>query len=105
MEFVRPNQALLDSKENQGLASGTKKYMLNPTVPAWELVILHPSFIPEADDDATRVVDSHFRVNGIESLRIADMSVTPFLLSCHLQAPAYCIGASCAERLVEQYSL
>ncbi|GFF63194.1 glucose-methanol-choline (gmc) oxidoreductase [Aspergillus lentulus] len=55
--------------------------------------------------DADAAVDSRFRVFGIENLRVADMSVVPGLLSTHLQVPAYMIGMTCAEVLVEEYDL
>jgi choline dehydrogenase-like flavoprotein len=44
-------------------------------------------------------------VFGIENLRVADMSVVPVLLSTHLQVPAYMIGMTCAEVLIEEYDL
>jgi choline dehydrogenase-like flavoprotein len=55
--------------------------------------------------DADAAVDSRFRVFGIENLRVADMSVVPVLLSTHLQVPAYMIGMTCAEVLIEEYDL
>jgi choline dehydrogenase-like flavoprotein len=56
-------------------------------------------------DDTDAVVDTHFRVFGIEHLRVADMSVLPVLPSAHTQAPAYLTGATCAEILIEEYHL
>lgn len=56
-------------------------------------------------DDEMACVDTHFRVKGLEGLRIADMSVTPNVLNCHVQAVAYTVGESAAERLIEQYEL
>ncbi|KXX80210.1 Pyranose dehydrogenase 3 [Madurella mycetomatis] len=55
--------------------------------------------------DADAAVDKDFRVMGIEGLRVADMSVVPVLPSGHLQAVAYITGATCAEKLVEEYGL
>jgi len=55
------------------------------------------------DEDAA--VDSDFRFNGIEGLRVADMSVVPVLASCHVQSVAYVTGITCAEKLIAQYSL
>ena len=55
--------------------------------------------------DADAVVDSDFRLMGIENLRIADMSVVPVLANCHVQAVAYATGATCAEKLVDEYKL
>ncbi|KAJ5595525.1 uncharacterized protein N7459_001733 [Penicillium hispanicum] len=50
-------------------------------------------------------VDSHFRVLGMESLRVADMSVVPVLTNNHTQATAYVTGLTCAEVLIEEYQL
>ncbi|KAG2025156.1 hypothetical protein GB937_002917 [Aspergillus fischeri] len=55
--------------------------------------------------DADAAVGSRFRVFGIENLLVADMSVVPVLLSTHLQVPAYMIGMTCAEVLIEEYDL
>ena len=55
--------------------------------------------------DADAVVDSDFRVCGVEGLRVADMSVVPVLPSCHTQAVAYVTGATCAEKLIAEYGL
>jgi choline dehydrogenase-like flavoprotein len=56
-------------------------------------------------NDPHAVVDTHFRVLGIENLRVADMSVLPVLPSAHTQAPAYVTGATCAEILIKEYGL
>ncbi|OTA91120.1 putative GMC oxidoreductase [Hypoxylon sp. CO27-5] len=55
--------------------------------------------------DSDAVVDSDFRVMGIEGLRVADMSVVPVLASCHVQAVAYMAGLTCAEKLVQRHNL
>lgn len=55
--------------------------------------------------DADAAVDSRFRLFGIESLRVADMSVVPVLTNNHTQATAYVTGATCAEILVREYNL
>ncbi|KAI1136875.1 GMC oxidoreductase [Hypoxylon sp. FL0543] len=55
--------------------------------------------------DSDAVVDSDFRVRGIEGLRVADMSVVPVLPSCHVQSVAYVAGVTCAEKLVRQHNL
>ncbi|KAL2752966.1 hypothetical protein ACRALDRAFT_1044971 [Sodiomyces alcalophilus JCM 7366] len=51
------------------------------------------------------VVDSNFKVMGIENLRVADMGVVPVLASCHTQAVAYVTGMTCAEKLIAEYGL
>ncbi|RFU29339.1 hypothetical protein B7463_g7013, partial [Scytalidium lignicola] len=56
-------------------------------------------------DDPTAAVDNHFRVKGVEGLRIADMSVVPVLTSNHTQATAYGTGATAADVLIDEYGL
>ncbi|KAI0404819.1 hypothetical protein F4802DRAFT_213117 [Xylaria palmicola] len=55
--------------------------------------------------DADAVVDRDFRLMGFEGLRVADMSVVPVLNNCHVQAVAYVTGATCAEKLIQEYQL
>ncbi|KAI0441308.1 hypothetical protein F4803DRAFT_523747 [Xylaria telfairii] len=55
--------------------------------------------------DEDTVVDKDFKLVGFEGLRIADMSVVPILGSCHVQAIAYITGATCAEKLIQEYQL
>ncbi|KAK4458990.1 oxidoreductase [Cladorrhinum samala] len=55
------------------------------------------------EEDA--VVDSAFRVIGVEGLRVADMSVVPVLVSGHTQAVAYVTGYTCGEKLLKEYDL
>jgi len=50
-------------------------------------------------------VDAEFRVFGTQGLRVADMSVTPFMFSCHTQSVAYFVGASAAEKVGGEYGL
>ena len=56
-------------------------------------------------DNVDAVVDSDFRLMGIDGLRVADMSVVPVLANCHVQAVAYVTGATCAEKLIQEYEL
>ncbi|GKZ76632.1 hypothetical protein AnigIFM56816_007917 [Aspergillus niger] len=55
--------------------------------------------------DADAVVDSRFRVFGVENLRIADMGVVPVLTNNHTQATAYVTGLTCGDALAEEYGL
>ncbi|KAJ5960746.1 uncharacterized protein N7479_007896 [Penicillium vulpinum] len=50
-------------------------------------------------------IDTHFRVRGMENLRVADMSVVPVLTNNHTQATAYVTGVTCAEVLIKEYGL
>lgn len=51
------------------------------------------------------VVDSRFRVFGVEGLRVIDMSVTPFVINAHTQSVAYILGELGAEVLAEDHRL
>lgn len=56
-------------------------------------------------DAGDGAVDARFRVRGVESLRVADMSVVPVLTNNHTQATAYVTGATCADVLIKEYGL
>jgi choline dehydrogenase-like flavoprotein len=56
-------------------------------------------------DDSGTAVDTHFRVLGIENLRVADMSVVPVLTNNHTQATAYVTVTTCAEPLIKGHGL
>lgn len=51
------------------------------------------------------VVDSKFRVFGVEGLRVADMSVVPIMPNNHTQTTAYLTGLMCGDKLVDEYGL
>jgi choline dehydrogenase-like flavoprotein len=57
------------------------------------------------EGDRQAAVDTHFRVFGVENLRVADMSVVPVLTNNHTQATAYVTGATCADVLICEYCL
>ncbi|MBZ6429868.1 MAG: GMC family oxidoreductase [Acinetobacter pittii] len=56
-------------------------------------------------DASDAAVDSHFRVRGMENLRVADMSVVPVLTNNHTQATAYVTGVTCADVLIKEHGL
>ncbi|KAI9150115.1 Pyranose dehydrogenase [Paramyrothecium foliicola] len=56
-------------------------------------------------DDVDAVVDSNFCVIGFQGLRVVDNGVVPVLASCHIQAVAYVVGATAAEKLIAEYEL
>ncbi|OJJ50725.1 hypothetical protein ASPZODRAFT_11580 [Penicilliopsis zonata CBS 506.65] len=58
-----------------------------------------------AAGDPKAGVDSHFRVLGLEALRVADMSVVPILPNNHTQSTAYVTGMTCADVMIEEYGL
>ncbi|KAL8688303.1 MAG: hypothetical protein Q9218_005754 [Villophora microphyllina] len=55
-------------------------------------------------DSPDTCVDTDFRLQGLDGLRVVDMSVAPFLPSAHTQAIAYLIGQTAAEKMVAEYS-
>ncbi|KAJ9623548.1 hypothetical protein H2203_005810 [Taxawa tesnikishii (nom. ined.)] len=55
--------------------------------------------------DPEACVDNNFKVFGTEKLRVADLSVLPFLPQCHPQSIAYLIGETAAEKLAAEYAL
>lgn len=50
-------------------------------------------------------LDKDFLVYGTQDLRVADMSSAPFIPNNHLQASAYFIGATAAEKIITEYGL
>lgn len=44
-------------------------------------------------------VDSDLKVRGLQSLRVVDLSVLPFLLNCHPVSVAYLVGEIAAEKI------
>ena len=46
--------------------------------------------------DAHAVVDPHLRVRGVQSLRVADASIMPTLISGNTEAPSAMIGERAA---------
>ncbi|OCL13577.1 GMC oxidoreductase [Glonium stellatum] len=56
-------------------------------------------------DDPTACVDNDFKVFGLKSLRVVDMSVTPFITNCHVVAVAYLVGEIAAEKIIQEYGL
>ncbi|KZO97716.1 GMC oxidoreductase, partial [Calocera viscosa TUFC12733] len=53
----------------------------------------------EGDPDGPGVVDDELRVHGVESLRVADASIFPKILSVHLQAPVVMVGEKCPDMI------
>jgi choline dehydrogenase-like flavoprotein len=57
------------------------------------------------NDDKTACVDSDFKLRGLNGLRVADMSVCPFLPNGHTASMAYLVGFWAAERIAKDYNL
>ena len=56
----------------------------------------------EDASDGGGVVDEELKVFGISGLRVADSSVFPWVLRCHLQAPTVCVAEKCAEMVLHE---
>ncbi|KAH8648357.1 putative glucose dehydrogenase [Tricladium varicosporioides] len=56
-----------------------------------------------SEKETNKVVGADFIVDGLQGLRVADMSVCPILTSNHTQINAYLIGERCAELVLEQH--
>jgi choline dehydrogenase len=57
----------------------------------------HPVGTAKIGSGADAVVDSELRVRGLRSLRVADASVMPSIISGPTNAPAFMIGGRAAE--------
>lgn len=54
------------------------------------------SWHPTGTCSMGKVVDTEFRVRGIEGLRVVDASVIPVPISAHIQAPLYALSEQAA---------
>ncbi|KAL6044820.1 Dehydrogenase (Polyethylene glycol dehydrogenase, alcoholdehydrogenase, L-sorbose dehydrogenase) [Balamuthia mandrillaris] len=57
-----------------------------------------------ANNDAQAVVDSEFRVFGVDNLRVVDCSVTPVVVPTHPSASATMLAERCAALIKEEYA-
>lgn len=99
---AHPTQALYDVPKSDGEEDIVDFWRRNCTS-TW-----HMSGTCKMGRDKERdgaVVDPRFRVFGVEGLRVADMSIMPFIASCHVQSTAYQVGMVAAEKLQAEYSL
>jgi choline dehydrogenase-like flavoprotein len=56
-------------------------------------------------DEKEAVVDSQFKVFGVDGLSIVDLSVCPFVINAHTQSTAYVLGEMGAEVLADEFKL
>ncbi len=66
--------------------------------------VFHPVGTCRMGTDKTAVVDPELRVNGVESLYVADASVMPKITSANTNAPSLMIGEKAAHHILEHYT-
>ncbi|KAI7766351.1 hypothetical protein LZL87_012589 [Fusarium oxysporum] len=76
----------------EALALGDSDDMLDQRIAMTGGTSWHPS----GTCSMGKVVDTEFRVTGVEGLRVVDASVIPVPLSAHLQAPLYALSEQAA---------
>lgn len=78
------------------------EFIKNYGVSTWHMC--STAIMGKADDKAA-VVTPDLKVKGLENLRIADLSVTPFVPNAHTVSTGYLIGEAAAELLIGEYGL
>jgi choline dehydrogenase-like flavoprotein len=107
MQFSRaPTFAALTKKVIQGPASDSDddiwEHWKKSLSPVWHFA--GSCKMGRAEDKAA-VVDTSFKVRGVEALRVADMSIVPVLPNNHTMSTAYLVGETAAEKLIKEYQL
>ena len=102
MEFAREllSQQAFDGIREAELIPGPKaksKQDLMDFVRTGAVSFGHPIGTARMGNDADAVVDSKLRVHGVRSLRVADASVMPSIISGATNAPSIMIGGCAAE--------
>ncbi|MCG8544607.1 MAG: GMC oxidoreductase [Alphaproteobacteria bacterium] len=88
MRAVRPGPETADDLE-------LTNYVRRKGETAW-----HPVGTCRMGSRSDAVVDPHLRVHGIEGLRIADMSVTPFHVSSNTHVPVLLMGEKAVDLIL-----
>ena len=64
--------------------------------------IYHPACSCRMGGDPMSVVNDRLQVHGIESLRVADASIMPFIVNANTNAPCMMIGEKAAELILNE---
>ena len=67
--------------------------------------IYHPVGTCKMGNDAMAVVDNELKVHGLKSLRVADASIMPIIVSGNTNAPSIMIGEKCAAMIKKETSM
>ena len=67
--------------------------------------VYHPVGTCRMGTDEAAVVDPELRVNGVESLYVADASVMPKITSANTNAPSLMIGEKAAHHILQHHAL
>jgi choline dehydrogenase-like flavoprotein len=62
--------------------------------------IYHPVGTCKMGGDPLSVVDARLRVHGVQSLRVADASIMPFIVNANTNVPTSMIGEKCADLIL-----
>jgi choline dehydrogenase len=105
LKAVEATRELMSQKAFDGIREvelipgpkATSKQDLLDFVRTGALSFGHPTGTARLGTDADAVVDSELRVHGVRSLRVADASVMPSIISGATNAPSIMIGGRAAE--------